>query len=344
MRATKGTKLGYNAFVVILLVAVVAYALSRWVHLGRVEYTDDAQVQRHITPVNNRVQGFIREVRFDEYQRVKRGDTLVIIEREPYILQRAQAVANLESARQGSTVITAGMNTTDSNVRIAEAGIEEARVNMENAEREYNRYAALAESGTVTQQELDNKRTIYESAKARYEQASASLRSTSLVKGEQKNRLTQNRSTIEMCEAAVALAELNLSYTAVIATANGVIGRKSIHEGELVQPGQLLAQIVEDDEVWVIANYRETQMQHISIGNSVTFVADAIDNVEYQGVVESISPSTGNGYSHVAADNATGNFIKVEQRIPVRIRITTEADSLRRLLLAGINVEIDVKY
>lgn len=344
MRTTKGTKLGYNAFVVIVLAAVLIYALSRWVHLGRVEYTDDAQVQRHITPVNNRVQGFIREVRFEEYRRVKRGDTLVLIEREPYVLQHAQAVANLEAARKGSTVITAGMNTTDSNVRIAEAGIDEARVNMENAEREYNRYAALVESGTVTQQEFDNKRTIYESAKARYEQASASLNSTSLVKGEQQNRLTQNQSTIEMCEAAVELAELNLSYTAVVATANGVIGRKDIHEGQLVQPGQLLAQIVEDDEVWVIANYRETQMQHIGIGSEATFTADAIDDVEYQGVVESISPATGSGYSHVAADNATGNFIKVEQRVPVRIRITTEADTLRRLLLSGLNVETEVKY
>ena len=338
-------KLGYNTFVIVLLLSVVVYAFSHFVHLGRVEYTDDAQVQRHITPVNNRVQGFIREVRFEEYQRVHRGDTLVIIEDAEYVLRHAQAEASLAATRQGSDVISAGMTTTESRERSAVAGIEEARVNMENAKADYDRYTALLKKEAVTRQEYDNVRTRYEAAKARYDQAVAGRQSTSLVRTEQAQQLTLNGSSIEAAEAAVHLARLNLSYTVVLATADGVMGRKDIHEGELVQPGQQLARIVDDTDVWVIANYRETQLRHIKVGDRVTFKADAIPGRKYIGEVESFSPATGSAYSRVAADNATGNFVKVEQRVPIRIRLTADNDAADvALLLSGLNVETKVKY
>ena len=338
-------KLGYNTFVIVLLLTVIAYAFSNFVHLGRVEYTDDAQVQRHITPVNNRVQGFIREIRFEEYQRVKKGDTLVIIEDAEYALRLAQAEATLEATRQGSDVISAGMTTTESNVRAASAGIEEARVNMENARADYERYTSLLAKEAVTKQEFENMQTRYEAARARYDQAVAGKQSTSLVRTEQAHQLSLNASSIEAAEAAVRLARLNLSYTVVLATADGVMGRKDIHEGELVQPGQQLAKIVDDTEVWVIANYRETQLKHIAIGGRATFTADAIRGKKYVGRVESLSPATGSGYSHVAADNATGNFVKVEQRVPVRILLTDDNDPADvALLISGLNVETKVKY
>lgn len=345
MNAKQRAKIGYNTFVILLLLGVIVYAFSHFVHFGSGEYTDDAMVQRHITPINTRVQGFIKEIRFEEYQKVKKGDTLVILENAEYLLQVAQAEANYNAVKQGSTVITAGISTTESNVRVAAAGIEEARVNMENAKADYERYEALLEKDAVTKQQYDNVKAKYESAKARYEQASASKTSTTLLKTEQANRLTQNTSSIEVAEAALNLARLNLSYTIIVATADGTMGRKEIHEGELVQPGQMIARIIEDTSVWVIANYRESQMKHIAIGSKVTFTADALPGKEYVGEVESISPATGSGYSMVAADNATGNFVKVEQRIPVRVRLTAdnEAEDVA-LLLSGLNVETHVEY
>ena len=123
------------------------------------------------------------------------------------------------------------------------------------------------------------------------------------------------------------------------------MGRKDIHEGQLVLPGQQLARIVDDDQVWVIANYRETQLKHIAVGNKVDFTADAIPGVTYHGVVESLSPATGSAYSMVPADNATGNFVKVEQRVPVRIVLTKDNGSADvERLRAGLNVETEVKY
>lgn len=336
----KQIKRVYNLAVSLFLLGIAVYAFSRIWHPAGTEFTDDAQVQRHITPINTRVQGFIKEIRFEEYQHVKQGDTLVIIEDAEYRLQLAQAEANWRGSKSGNSVISAGMTTTASNVEVASAGIEEARVNLKNAEDDFKRYAALLEKEAVTRQQYDNAKARYEAAKARFEQASASKKSTSLVKNEQAHRLTQNSAGVNVAEATVNLARLNLSYTVITATADGTMGRKDIHEGQLVQPGQQLARIVDDRQVWVIANYRETQLKHISIGSEVSFTADAIPNVTFHGAVQSLSPATGSAYSTVAADNATGNFVKVEQRVPVRIILTKDnkAEDVARLR-AGLNVE-----
>ncbi|MCH5308186.1 MAG: HlyD family secretion protein [Prevotella sp.] len=341
----KNIKRTYNAIVIVLLLAAIGYACSRLVHWGNVEWTDDAQVYRHITPINTRVQGFIKEIRFEDYQHVRKGDTLVIIDDAEYQLQLAQAEAGLKGSRYSSSAVSAGMNVTAANVRVAAASIEEARVNLEHAKADFDRYSVLLEKDAVTRQQYDNIRARYETARARYEQASNQKHSTALVAGEQAQRFSQTTAGVSVAEAQVNLARLNLSYTVIVATCDGVMGRKDIHVGQLVQPGQLLARIVDDNQVWVIANYRETQMKHIAVGSSVTFKADAISGVTYKGEVESIAAGTGSTFSQIPVDNATGNFVKVEQRVPVRILLTgdNDAEAVKRLL-AGLNVETEVKY
>lgn len=344
MNSKKQIKRIYNLVIIALLIAFAGYAFSHFYHPSDVEYTDDAQVQRHITPINTRVQGFIKEIRFEEYQHVKKGDTLVIIEDAEYRLQLAQAEAAVRGSKSGASAVSAGINTTQSNVKVASAGIAEARVNMINAKNDFERYAALLKKDAITRQQYDNAQARYLAAKARYEQASASKQATNMVKSEQAQRFHQNTAGVSVAEAAANLARLNLSYTVIVATADGVMGRKDIHVGQLVQPGQQLARIVDDNQVWVIANYRETQLQHIQPGCSVDFTADALPGVTYHGTVESLSPATGAAYSMVAADNATGNFVKVEQRVPVRIVLDKNnqtADIAR--LRAGLNVEVNVK-
>jgi membrane fusion protein (multidrug efflux system) len=345
MSNQKNIKRTYNVVIIAVVLLALGYVCSRFLHLGSKEWTDDAQVQRHITPLNARVGGFIKEIRFEDFQHVKKGDTLVIIEDAEYQLQLAQAEAQLKGQRSGTSAVSAGMNTTASNVRVASAGIEEARVNMENAKADYERFAALLEKDAVTRQQYDNARARYEAAKARYNQASNQKQSTALVQNEQAQRLSQTHASTSVAEAAVNLARLNLSYTVIVATCDGVMSKKDIHEGQLVQPGQLLARIVDDNQVWVVANYRETQMKHIGVGNKVEFEADAIPGVVFQGEVESIAAGTGSAFSHIPVDNATGNFVKVEQRVPVRIRLTdgNNADDVKKLL-AGLNVECEVRY
>ncbi len=344
MVTRKIKKLIYNVVVVALLVAGLAYVCSRFVHLGRVEYTDNAQVRQHITPVNTRVQGFIKKIYFDEYKPIHKGDTLLVIEDTEFRLRLAQAEADLANALAGQQVTSAGIATTQNNLSVSDATIEEVRVQRANAERELQRYAKLLEQDAVTRQQYDNVKTAYDAVAARYEQVVRAKHSTSLTKNEQTRRLGQNEAAIRLARAAVDLARLNLSYTVIVATCDGVTGHKDIHEGQLVQPGQTMVDIVDRGDLWVIANYRETQLPNISPGAEVTFTADAVPGVTYRGVVESVSDATGAAFSLLPQDNATGNFVKVEQRVPVRIRLrgNSEADVSR--LRAGLNVECEVKY
>lgn len=344
MIARKTRRIIYNTLIICFLIGGIAYVCSRFVHLGNVEYTDNAQVRQHITPVNTRVQGFIKHICFDEFQPVKKGDTLVIIEDSEFRLRLAQAEADLSNAMAGRSVTTAGIETTQSNISVNEAGIEEMKVVMDNARRELQRYEKLLKEDAVTRQQYDNVRTAYQTAKARYEQASRARRSTSLVKNEQTRRLTQNEAAVRLAQASLDLARLNLSYTVITATCDGMTGRKNIHEGQLVQPGQTMVDIVDGTDLWVVANYRETQLPDIHEGAEVTMTADAVPGVTYRGVVESISDATGAAFSLIPQDNATGNFVKVEQRVPVRIRLEGNSAADMKKLRASFNVECNVKH
>lgn len=334
----------YNILILCFLVGGLVYVCSRFIHLGNVEYTDNAQVRQHITPVNTCVQGFIKKICFEEFQPVKKGDTLLIIEDSEFKLRVAQAEADLSNALAGRSVTSAGIETTQSNIGVSDASIEEVKVTMENARRELQRYEKLLKEDAVTRQQYDNIKTAYEAAKARYQQASRAKRSTSLVKNEQTHRLGQNEAAVKLAKANLDLARLNLSYTVITATCDGITGRKNIHEGQLVQPGQAMVDIVDGTDLWVVANYRETQLPNIHEGAEVTMTADAVPGVKYKGVVESISDATGAAFSLIPQDNATGNFVKVEQRIPVRIRLKGNSKADMKKLRAGFNVECKVKY
>jgi membrane fusion protein (multidrug efflux system) len=334
----------YNIIIACFLVGGIIYVCTRFLHLGQVEYTDNAQVKRHITPVNTRVPGFIKKICFDDYQEVHRGDTLVIIEDTEFRLRVAQAEADLANAMAGRDATSAGIATTQNNLRVSDAGIAEAKAQLDNARRESERYTRLLADGAVTRQQYDAVQTAYASAQARYDQVSRAKNTTSLVRDEQTHRLSQTEAGQQLAEAALELAQLNLSYTVIVATCDGVTGRKSIHEGQLVQPGQTMVDIVDASDIWVVANYRETQLHNISVGAEVEIEADAVPGVHYRGTVQTISDATGASFSLIPQDNATGNFVKVEQRVPVRISLEGNKPEDLELLRSGLNVTCEVKY
>lgn len=331
----------YNICVLILLVIGAWLVVNHFVHFGDGEFTDNATVQQHITPVNTRVGGFIKEIRFNEYQPVHKGDTLVIIEDSEFRLQLAQAEANLQREMAGGEATTSGIGVTRQNMSVSDAGIDEARVRLDNARQDDLRYAQLLKSDAVTQQQYDQIHTNYLAAKARYEQVVRSRATLNRTEQEQGHRLSQNKAAIDVAQAQIKLARLNLSYTVITATADGVVGKKNIHVGQLVQPGQAMVDIVDNSELWVVANYRETQLPGISLGAKVSIKADAVPDVEFEGTVERISDATGSAFSVIPQDNATGNFVKVEQRIPVRIHLEGDKSKLAKLC-AGMNVECTV--
>mgnify|MGYP003056938752 FL=1 len=216
---------------------------------------------------------------------------------------------------------------------------------MDNAEREYKRYQNLLERDAVTRQQYDAVKTNFDASKARYELLFRQKKSTALVKQEQTERLEQTEAGIKLAEAALEIARLNLSYTVIIAPCDGTTGRKEIREGVLVQPGQTLVNLVDDHDKWVVANYKETQTAHIGEGYPVGIEVDAIPGIMFKGIVKSVSQATGASFSLLPQDNSAGNFVKVEQRIPVRIEFTGEnrPEDMKRLR-AGMNVECVVNY
>ena len=332
------------SYVVSLVVVVVAgiWVGSKFVHLGNVEYTDNAQVQRQIVPVNSRVQGYIKEIRFKEYEQVKKGDTLVIIDDADMRLRVAQARADYQSALAGRTVADRSVGVASANVAVSEASIAEAKVLMENAATDLERYRKLLENEAVTRQQYDRAETDYKAKKARYEMLARQRSATSSVVDETRQRREQSDAGIELTKALLETAELNLSYTVITAPCDGYTSRKEIEVGQLVQPGQTLLDVVNSAEVWITANYKETQMQHIHPGSDVVIKVDALPGKTFAGKVGAISTATGAALSLMPQDNSAGNFVKVRQRIPVRIELTGDADT--SLLRAGMNVECEVKY
>ena len=332
------------SYIITLAVIIVAgiWVASKFIHFGKVEFTDNAQVQRQIVPVNSRVQGYIKEIRFKEYEPVKKGDTLVIIDDADMRLRVAQANADYQNALAGRTVADRSVGVASANVAVSEASIAEAKVLMENAAVDLERYRKLLDKDAVTRQQYDGAETDYKAKKARYEMLARQRSATSSVAAETRQRIAQNDAGIELAKALLETAELNLSYTVITAPCDGFASRKEIQIGQLVQPGQTLLDIVDGSEVWITANYKETQLEHIHPGSEVEIKVDAIPDKTFTGKVVSLSTATGAALSLLPQDNSAGNFVKVRQRIPVRIELTANADL--NFLRAGMNVECEVKY
>ena len=328
-----------------VIIAAASWVIFKFAHFGNVEFTDNAQVQRHLVPVNSRVQGYIQEIRFKEYEKVHMGDTLVIIDDTDMRLRVAQAKADYQNAIAGRGVADRSAGVASANVAVSEASIQEAKVLMDNAAVELQRYSALLAKDAVTRQQYDGAKTDYEAKKARYEMISRQRAASSSVVSESKGRISQTEAGVDLAKALLETALLNLSYTVITAPCDGYASRMEIQCGQLIQPGQTLLEIVESNNVWIVANFKETQIHHIHPGSEVEIAVDAIPGKVFHGYVKSISTATGAALSVLPQDNSAGNFVKVRQRIPVRIDFAaSENPSDLKLLGAGMNVECEVKY
>ena len=333
----------------IITVAVIAAAAiwvgSRFVHIGNIEFTDNAQVRQQIVPVNSRVQGYIKEIRFNEYEPVHKGDTLVIIDDADMRLNVARAQADYQNALAGRDVADRSVTSASANVAVSDASIAEAKVLMEMAATDLARYEKLLSQDAVTRQQYDGAKTDYGAKKARYEMLARQRSATSAVVDINRQRISQSEAGIELAKALLETAELNLSYTVITAPCDGYTSRKEIQVGQLVQPGQTLLDVVDSQDIWITANYKETQLHHIEPGNDVDITVDAIPGVTFSGKVKSISTATGASLSLLSQDNSAGNFVKVRQRVPVRIEFCTDNKSEdMSKLRTGMNVECRVKY
>lgn len=344
-----------NLAVLVLVLGGLFWVVKSYFNFGNDKYTNAAQVESFINPINTRVSAYIKEIRFVEHQPVKKGDTLLILDNSEILTQVGQAeagymaaVASKNATAQSVNTVTNNVNTVGSNVQAAKAGIEAAKARLWNAEQNFNRYLNLLKDEAVTRQQFDQIKTEYESQKAQLEVQIAQLQSvvntkssSELTVNEVKSRLGMNDAEIKRAENALEMAKLNLSYTVITAPHDGIMGRRSVNVGQLLNPSQQVATIVDANNVWITANYRENQMENVKIGGLAKITVDALGGKEFEGKITAISGATGARYSAVPVDNSTGNFVKVQQRIPVRIEFTdtNKSEDLKQLR-AGMNVQV----
>lgn len=330
-----------NTVCILLAFSGISWTVNYFWKYVNYEITNDAVVDQYITPINIRVPGYISKVCFIEHQHVKAGDTLLILDDREYRIKLKDAEAALLDAHASRDILSSGIRTSQVNVSVQDANIAETKARLWQLEQDYRRYANLLAEESVSQQQYEQVKANYEAMQARYD---ALLRQKSVAQSQYSETSKKSGSVEAMIlrkEADLEMAQLNLSYTVVTAPFDGYMGRRTLETGQLVQAGQTLSNLVRGDDKWITANYKETQISHIYIGQEVRIKVDAVDNRIFHGKVTAISEATGSKYSLVPTDNSAGNFVKIQQRIPVRIDLTDISSKDMNLLRAGMMVETE---
>ncbi|MBY0487672.1 MAG: HlyD family secretion protein [Flavobacteriaceae bacterium] len=306
------------------------------------EETNDAQVDQYVTPIMARISGYVTEVHYNENQFVHKGDTLLVIDDREYKAHLDMALADVENAKSTSIVIEKNVATTSNVTSVRQSQLQAAKTEVWKTKLDYNRYKGLVSQEAATEQQLEKVKADYELAQAHYQEITNTIQSAALNTSEASAKIPTAQTVIQSKQAVADNATLYLSYTVITAPYDGWVGKKIMQPGQMIKEGQTLVSIV-SKEKWITANFKETQLQYLSIGQEVELKADAISGREFTGTIESLSPASGARFSLLPPDNATGNFIKIEQRIPVRIKLK-ESDVQTDFLRAGMNVTVIAEH
>jgi membrane fusion protein (multidrug efflux system) len=329
-----------TAIAAILILAGSVYFFQYWKYSEKYEETNDAQVESYINPVSARAGGYIQHVRFNEHQLVKRGDTLVILDDREYRAQLEAAEAAIDDAHAQLTVLTASIHSAETGTHVNKDQIDGARARYVQQQQDIRRYTNLVKEEAATGADLEQVKAHYDVAESDYSAAQNSLKTNEAHIAELKTHFALLQADIKRKQAALELAQLNLSYTIIRAPYSGRLGRKNILEGQQIQPGQPLVSIINESEKWITANYKETQVADMYVGQPVEIRVDAVNNKVFKGRIAAIAGSTGSRFSLLPPDNSTGNFVKIIQRVPVKIEFT---DRESGNVISGMNVTVAVK-
>ncbi len=325
----------FLAVVVIGLLLAIAPAWRYFKFFSSHVSTDDAYVDGTVALVSSRVSGTVTKLFVEENWRVKGGEPLLILDPRDYQVRVDEAQAQLQRAQQSVDQLFAQIDS-------AEAGVNLATSQMKQAQIDYDRAAKLNKQGVVSKSYFDNAATglrvaIADRALAvhQLEQARAALG------GNVDDHDRYDRPIVQQAKAALEMAKLDLSYTEIRAPLSGIITRKSVHVGNRIQPGEPLLAIVPTDRLYITANFKETQLTDVRVGQPVNIEADIYPGHVYKGHVDSISMGTGAAFALLPPENATGNWVKVVQRVPVKI-VLNEPAPADKPLRVGLSVDVSV--
>lgn len=326
----------------VILVGII-FGIKEYIYYSKHEDTDDAQIDADISPVVARVGGYVDSISFEENTHVNKGQVLVKLDDRDYKVKVEQAQAAQKGAGASVGVGQSQITATVANSAGARAQAESAKARLEQANKDYERYANLVKDGSVTQQQFDQAKATRDVAKANYTAAQEQYRAAQQQVGTTRNQLQVTNTGVNQRQADVDFAKLQLSYTTIYSPTGGIVSKKNVQKGQLVQAGQTLFSVVNDNSIYVTANFKETQLNNLRSGEKVNIEVDAYPDLKLQGEVYNFSPATGAKFSLLPPDNATGNFVKVVQRVPVKIKIKANKDVMDKLR-PGMSVNVSVIY
>jgi membrane fusion protein (multidrug efflux system) len=355
--AATNTNRKFTIIFIIMLVLGLIYGGYKYIHSLSHETTDDAQVAKKMNPIIPRVGGYITKVHVKDNAMVKKGDTLFVIDNSDYIIKLEEAKASLavaensyEAAKADTGTSQAGVSVSDANVQSANGSIETAKIRLRRASNDFERYNNLYKNHSITKQQYEQAEAAKQEAQSQLnilqeqQKASSFQKNVASAKTNVSNKqVLVAAANIKRAQAMLDAANLNLGYTFVTASIDGQVSTVDLQPGQLVQPGQSLFYIINNQETWVIANFKETQLNKMRAGQKVILKIDAFPGTEFEGEITSFSPATGSKFSLLPPDNASGNFVKTVQRLPVRINFTENNDKEKlQLLRSGMNADVDV--
>lgn len=303
---------------------------------GSIEMTNDAYIRSQVTLLSPQLSGYLVEVPVQDYQKVRKGDLIAKVDDRIYVQKLEQAKATLAAAEASLANSEQSRKSAEAKIVSANASIESAQAVFNAAKTAYERTETLLQKSIASQSEAEKNRATFDQSQAAVHQAEAAK----LVAEQDLNTIIVGRrsleATVDGARASVQLAEIDLQNTRIVAPRDGTLGEVTGRVGQYVSVGTQIGSVV-PDYVWVVANFKETQLYGMVPGQVVTFTVDAMGNQRFTGRIERFAPATGSEFSVIRADNATGNFTKVAQRIPVRIAIDPDQQDLDKLV-PGLSV------
>lgn len=330
--------------IIILLVVVAVgafFGIKKILHNMKYETTDNAQIESRSVPVISRVAGYIDSLSVDDFSQVKGGEVIIRIDPSEYILSVSQAKADLMNAEADLANAQAAYRNTIANKKVATANADVQQIRVTKAKTDIARDEALYKETAITQKQLEDSRSNFDATSKQYAAnlEQVNLASTQVATAEAQ--VKKANALIETRKAALDLANLKLGYCTITAPVTGRIGKRNIEKGQYIQPGAPLFSIVNDNTFWIVANFKETQLEKMKEGQEVSIKLDGYPDRKITGKIGSFSQATGAKFALLPPDNATGNFVKVTQRVPVKIELINQ-EQYKDILRAGLSAEVEV--
>ena len=330
------------------LIVIITVALFAMVFIGKKvwhafthEETDNAQVEMRLVPILSRVSGYVEKIYTDDYAAVKKDQLMMVIDSTELELQLEEMTADYNQALSDVENAKASLTNAEAGLSYSKGNAEVIALRKEKASSDFNRDKNLYQAGAITEKQFDDSRSNFEINMKQLQTGMLDVHVADTRLNVLRAQQTKANAMAELKKARIDQQKLKISYCRVYTTSGGKVGKRNVDQGQFVQAGTPLFTLVNDQKMWVIANFKENQIKNIHVGQQVDIKVDGFPKLPVLGKVISLSNATGARFSLLPPDDATGNFIKVTQRIPIRIEIQND-EKYRDIFRAGMSVEVSV--